>query len=122
VIGIKGAFTANFEEVLFSGDKADLILEDSGRRRRICVEVKSHISADEDLIRGIFQCVKYGAVLEAQEKYELRRSSTHRSRKLQTFLVTERELPEDLKQLSDFLNVQVCHVKIPPDYKRPHQS
>ena len=33
----------------------------------IAVEVKSRISNDADITRGIFQCVKYKVVLEAMQ-------------------------------------------------------
>src|SRR5260370_1259655 len=70
VLGLKGPFTATPEVPLMSGDQADLILDHVLGKRRVCVEVKSRISPDGDLIRGIFQCVKYQVVLQAQEKYE----------------------------------------------------
>ena len=36
----------------------------------IAVEVKSALSSEADIVRGMFQCVKYRAVLEAQQAAE----------------------------------------------------
>lgn len=47
-----------------SGDAVDVVFASPGRRT--AVEVKSHISGRDDVARGIYQCVKYRAVLEAQ--------------------------------------------------------
>ena len=48
---------------LFSGDKIDVMFQ--SRDEWTAVEVKSRISDEPDLLRGLFQCVKYQAVLEA---------------------------------------------------------
>jgi hypothetical protein len=119
LIGVRGKFAASFEVILLSGDKADVMLDNAASCERICIEVKSHISLDSDIIRGIFQCVKYRALLAAQEKYELKRSPTHQPRKLRTFLVTERELPDDLKELSDILDMKTFTARVPADFEVP---
>jgi hypothetical protein len=119
LIGIKGRFAASFEEMFLSGDKADVMLDDAGKRQRICIEVKSRVSKSADVMRGIFQCVKYRAILAAQESYELKRNPMHQLRKLQTFLVTESELPGDLKELSNLLDVMVFTVRVPVDFRVP---
>ncbi len=36
----------------------------------VCAEVKGVHSDKDDIIRGVFQCVKYRAVLEAKRHYE----------------------------------------------------
>ncbi len=40
----------------------------TGVGKRIAVEVKPQNAGTADLVRGIFQCVKYAAVLEAEER------------------------------------------------------
>lgn len=120
-LGIKGQFTAKFEERLLSGDVADLMLDAARGTRRFCIEVKSRISSDDDLIRGIFQCVKYQSVLVANEKYECSRSADRLSKEVNVMLVTERKLPDALKQLSELLNVRVITVAVPKDYQTPIQ-
>jgi hypothetical protein len=120
-LGIKGKFKASFEEALLSGDKADLILDEIQGVRRYCVEVKSCISNDNegDLIRGLFQCVKYQAVLLAHEKYNAAKSVNYGSRAIKVILATERELPVALKRLAELLNVPVVAVPVPKDYQAP---
>lgn len=122
LLGVKGRFTASFEEGFLSGDTADVMLDDVGERQRICIEAKSRISQNADLMRGIFQCVKYRAILAAQESYELKRNPTHQLRKLRTFLVTERGLPENLKELCDLLDVTAFTLKVPAEFRIPNES
>ncbi len=52
------------EHVLPSGDVVDVLFV--ARRRRLAVEVKSHRSAEDDMLRGVFQCIKYDAVMRAE--------------------------------------------------------
>lgn len=113
---IEGQFVAKFEEKLLSADVSDLMLDEVGGTRRFGIEVKSRISKDFDLIRGIFQCVKYKAVLTAQEKYESSRTPQRVPKTIDVILATERELPEVLQQLSELLNVRVVKVTVPKDY------
>jgi hypothetical protein len=114
---IRGQFAAKFEEKLFSGDVSDLMLDEIRGTRRFGVEVKSRISKDSDLIRGIFQCVKYKAVLTAQEKYESSRTQQWVPKTIEVILASERELPEVLQQLSELLNVKVVRVTVPTSYQ-----
>lgn len=59
------------EHVLLSGDRIDVYFETADCV--VAVEVKSSVSDETDIIRGLFQTVKYKAVLEAErmakEKY-----------------------------------------------------
>jgi hypothetical protein len=57
---------AHDEEVLLSGDEVDVffLMKD----RAYLVEVKSIRSNRADFLRGVYQCVKYRAVFEAQRK------------------------------------------------------
>ena len=63
----------------------------------MAVEVKSLRSSYDDWQRGLYQCVKYRAVLEAQEKLI---KMTVRS-----LLLTEEELPDDLKVRARVLGI-----------------
>ena len=56
------------EYKLPSGDIPDVLFQSAGCR--IAVEVKSHISNEDDLRRGLFQCVKYRAILRACRSLE----------------------------------------------------
>ena len=56
---------AETEVELLSGDRVDVVLY--GERKTVAIEVKSRDSNRADLQRGIYQCVKYKAVLSAQD-------------------------------------------------------
>jgi len=73
----------------------------------VAVEVKSHISSDGDLVRGLFQCVKYQSVLEAFLLSESRPIN------VRTLLVVSRKFPKGLIPLRNLLGVEVIHVKMP---------
>ncbi len=50
------------EYILLSGDRLDVWFPKS----QIAVEIKPSTSPDSDILRGIFQCVKYKAMLDAE--------------------------------------------------------
>src|SRR5258706_12974730 len=87
------------EYPLKSGDIVDVFFETA--TEIIGVEVKSARSGDDDLERGIFQCVTYRAVLESENF--VREKTT----KVKCFLVIESALPRELRRTSDKLNVEV---------------
>lgn len=67
VLGIEDIISAETEHVLPSGDRLDVyfILKDG---TRIAVEVKPPSSPEQDVSRGIFQCVKYEATMSAERR------------------------------------------------------
>ncbi len=68
-IGLKDVVYKTDEFVLPSGDRIDVyFIRKNGDR--VAVEVKPKSSPDEDMMRGIFQCVKYKAVMEAVRTVE----------------------------------------------------
>ena len=92
-------------EYLFaSGDKADIVfVTENGF---LGIEVKSIISNDADLNRGIFQAVKYQALLRSEQKAALSPPTAH------VALVTERELPVSLKNLANILGITVYIISV----------
>lgn len=84
------------EVVLLSGDRADVVYY--GQKETLAIEVKSKRSNREDLERGVYQCVKYRAVLEAQPD--------NAGYKTGALLVTEENLPEDLICLARSLKIK----------------
>lgn len=95
VYNVKHAAT---EEVLPSGDKLDVYFElDNGDI--VAVEVKSATSDDDDHKRGIFQCVKYQAVLEAMQS--IRKTGNN----ITVILVTETELSTLNEKLAKQLKI-----------------
>ena len=92
-------------EYLFaSGDKADVVF--STKNGFLGVEVKSIISNDTDLNRGLFQAVKYQALLRSEQKAALSPPTAR------AVLVTERKLPISLQNLADILGISVYVVPI----------
>lgn len=85
-IGIKNVKHKEMEHILLSGDRLDVFfhLKDG---TRIAVEVKSSISDNADILRGVYQCVKYGAILNA----ELSVKGIHN--KVNALLVLEGDMP-----------------------------
>lgn len=74
---------------LYSGDRVDAVYwcED----RTVVLEVKSRISDDVDLRRGVYQCIKYRAVKAAMDVRE--------KALVDAFLVTEKEVSGEIKDL-----------------------
>lgn len=94
----RGLFTdSRLPGDLLSGDRVDVVY--CTDEEVLAIEVKSRVSSWEDLRRGIYQCVKYRAVLKAQERG---------SRTVRSLLVTETDLPSDLARLAT--DVEVPHL------------
>jgi hypothetical protein len=87
------------EHLLPSGDSLDVFFEH--RKEHFGVEVKSHISDTADIARGLYQCVKYQAVLEA------RQAASGHAKNVHTFLVIGGEFPAELIPLKNVLGVEV---------------
>lgn len=100
VVGLPKTTAHGLTEVpLPSGDVLDVSFQT--RKLWLAVEVKSRISNYADITRGIFQCVKYRAILEA---VLLSESKTQDAR---VVLALESALPESLVALSNLLAVEV---------------
>lgn len=101
-IGLRGAVvSARVEARLLSGDEMDVEFLIGAKRWGI--EVKSIRSGDADLERGIYQCVKYRAVMVAESGFSSEDADCH------VLLVAERKLPTALACLAKRLGVrQVC--------------
>lgn len=84
---------------LASGDKIDVLFQNT--KRRIAVEVKSHISNKADLMRGLFQCIKYRAILRACRSLE---GGTYEADAL---LAIEGQLPKEFIPVRNTLGVKV---------------
>lgn len=63
-IGIKKVISAKTEYILLSGDRLDVFFE-CKENKHFAVEVKPSSSPEDDVLRGIFQCIKYQAVMDA---------------------------------------------------------
>jgi hypothetical protein len=93
------------EYALPSGDCVDVMF--ICREELVAVEVKSRISPDADIVRGLFQCVKYRAVTQATL------DADNDARLARAILVLEGKLPSSLVPLRNVLGVQVYEEVVP---------
>ena len=82
-----------------SGDSLDVSFSNSAEW--VAAEVKSSISSETDIVRGLYQCVKYQAVMQAVE------ASENRPRNARAVLVLESKIPRQLVALKNILGVTV---------------
>jgi hypothetical protein len=93
------------EYKLPSGDQVDILFKDGNLL--IGVEVKSFLSSKDDVLRGIFQCIKYKHVIEAKQKTQ---NLTSNSR---IILALQGSLPSELTPVKNILGVEVIeNIKI----------
>ncbi len=97
-IGYDNVVFSDTEHELPSGDKLDVYFE-LADGTHVAVEVKPSTSPDSDITRGIFQCVKYYAVMDALRQVECG------NYEIETLLVTPRTLAHIHKKLVDELCV-----------------
>lgn len=98
-IGLKRVNPPWYECPLGSGDRLDIFFESP--RQWTGVEVKSHLSDDADVLRGIYQCVKYQAVLEAE------RVASGFDVTVRAILVLGGTLSQQNRRLKDLFDVEV---------------
>jgi hypothetical protein len=91
------------EATLISGDSVDAMLY--GANTRLGVEVKASNASDDELIRGIFQCVKYQATFQAE-------AAAYPGIYLpgRCILVSTRKLPRRVRATADLLGVRCLRV------------
>ena len=98
-LGITGVIRKDTEHPLPSGDRLDVYFETSDTR--YAIEVKPSTSSDDDIIRGIFQCVKYKSILEAMRKVEYGRYD------ISTQLVIAGSMSDKDKNLAEVLGIKI---------------
>lgn len=99
VINVRATSKGITEYPLKSGDSVDVVFE--GEQSLTAVEVKSERSGNDDIERGLFQCIKYAAVLEAESRTE--RKSTD----VKCVLVLARSLPNSLRHVKNALGITI---------------
>ena len=97
-LGITGVTRKETEHPLPSGDRLDVYFETSDCR--YAIEVKPSTSPDDDITRGIFQCVKYRAILEAIRKVEYGKYD------ISTLLVIAGSMSDKNKILAEVLGIK----------------
>lgn len=106
LVGLKfGDLPGEPECPLPSGDCVDVVF--AQKRRIHAVEVKPAGSGLEDITRGLFQCVKYRAVLTARAGYE------HDDRAITACLALGGPLPPALIPLRNSLGIEVFESIVP---------
>ena len=97
------------ESDLLSGDVIDVLFR--SKNQWVGVEVKSRTSDKnfDDYRRGVFQAIKYLAVLEAQAKYEY----PHEVIDVKVYLVLESSMPPEYMPLVEQHNVNVIAQVVP---------
>ena len=100
VIGIENIKKSYTEYQLLSGDKLDVCFELTDGSR-IAVEVKSIISDDDDILRGLFQCVKYRSILDAEDIVSSKKPDNS------AILVIEGELNQKNKLVKETFGIKV---------------
>jgi hypothetical protein len=89
----------DIEKPLKSGDTLDVFFRHG--HDCIAVEVKSALSGDADVVRGMFQCVKYRSVLEAQQAADGFPQSAR------AILVLQAKLPASLRSIKNILGIEL---------------
>jgi len=93
------------EKRLPSGDSVDVYFET--KDKIISIEIKSHKSDHNDIIRGLFQCVKYGEVIKKWQLCE------DKKKEVLSILVLGGEFPKEILDIKDILKIQVIdNIKI----------
>jgi hypothetical protein len=117
-VGLKKRYAHRLIEYpLLSGDRMDVFFESASEL--VCVEVKGKNSPEPDILRGIFQCVKYRAVLEAERLYRNDRTKPA----VGVYLATAGGLSEELRRLAQILNVPVVeNVAVPVSFVAPRKK
>lgn len=101
VLHIAGLGAGNTEYIFPSADRIDVVFHGSGRVRWVGVEVKGPSSGEVDILRGLFQCVKYSALRKAELRSESKKENT------EVILVLSGSLPQRLKKIKNLLGVSV---------------
>ncbi len=99
VIGITIKAKGITEYPLKSGDSIDVVFEDDNSV--FAVEVKSERSGNDDIERGLYQCIKYEEVLKAEIKVE------KKGKIVICVLVLADRLPFKLKKVRNILGITV---------------
>ena len=98
-VGLPKSAHGTTEYCLPSGDRIDVLFELPSEN--VGVEVKAAVSDPADITRGLFQCIKYRAVLEAYLASRGERPSAR------SILALEGSLPSALVNLRNLLGIEV---------------
>lgn len=100
VIGIKDIKEHEMEHILLSGDRLDVFFE-LNDGSKIAVEIKPSTSPDADVLRGLFQCVKYKAILDSEDKVHSKKANNS------AILVIGGELSPENRKVQETLGITI---------------
>ncbi|WP_053183105.1 hypothetical protein [Sunxiuqinia dokdonensis] len=99
IFGLKENQNGKTEYQFPSADTIDVIFE--YKSEIIGVEAKSIISDEKDILRGLFQCVKYKALVEAEQKVN------DQIPNCRIVLAIEKKFPKNLLSVKNLLGIEV---------------
>lgn len=99
-LGLTSVVERETEYVLLSGDRLDVffVLNDGSK---IAIEVKPSTSPDADVMRGLYQCVKYKAIMDAEDNVHGKRANNR------AILVIGGSLSQENQHVCETLGVTV---------------
>lgn len=100
-IGIEGVIHREMEHILLSGDRLDVYFELKDHSK-VAVEIKTVSSPDADVLRGLFQCVKYKSILDAEDLVHGKKTPN------KAILIIGKELSKENYKVMKALGVSVC--------------
>lgn len=100
IFGLSSKIGTGIKEYkLPSADAIDVLF--NYKEEKIGVEVKSHISSRADILRGIFQCVKYKHLLIAEQIIN------NQVPNCRVILALESKLPEEFELIKSLLDIEI---------------
>lgn len=99
-LGIENVQEKVMEYILLSGDRLDVFFKLSNDSC-IAVEVKPSSSPDDDILRGLFQYVKYKTIMDAENKIHCKKANNT------SMLVIGGKLSTENKKVRDILGIKV---------------
>jgi hypothetical protein len=113
-LGVQSKQNGDTEVLLLSGDRLDVSFRSS--EHWIAVEVKGQNSPEADLIRGVFQCAKYKAIMAEQLRYESLSSGDYASVVTpRVILACGRTVPVELRKFAQPLNIEIRSNLVVPE-------
>jgi len=104
ILNFKNSLSNLTEYPLKSGDSIDVLFKNN--EFILGIEVKSLRSGQDDLKRGIFQCIKYREILKAEEL--IKKSQ----KKVDCYLVYEGKLGKRLTRIAKTLSVKTINYRV----------
>jgi len=99
IIGLKGFKKGDIEHIFPSFDSIDVYF--CNDNTIVGIEVKSETSNENDILRGLFQCKKYEALIEAENCVNGIR------KEIKVILALENKFPNELLPIKNILSVNV---------------